>query len=107
MCTGDLSLLGRVLRYERDTGEVSAVSFFVCLSVCFKKKIQLFLNPLLGGGGKPRTDTQSLGQTTAGTATEHTMDGRSATGPRPTKTRLAFHSPPFRTLLHLSSLISD
>ena len=50
MCTRDLSLLGRVLRYERDTGEVSCEVFFlVCLSVCLKKKSN-FLIPFWGGG---------------------------------------------------------
>ena len=34
------------------------------------------------------TDTQSLGQTTAGTPTDDTLDGRSTTGPRPTETGL-------------------
>ncbi len=89
MCTRDLSLLGRALRYERDTGEVSC-EFFLGLFECVFKKIQFFLIPFWGGGGgvKTRTDTQSLGQTTAGTAAEHTMDGRSPTGPRPTTTGL-------------------
>ena len=46
MSSRDLSLLRRALRYERDTGEVSA-SFFLYVCVCVRACVLLASKPLL------------------------------------------------------------
>ena len=83
MCSARvLGLLPWALRHEQERGKVSKYHFF-----------PLGLKRLFLIIGNPSIDPEPLGRTAAGTAPNHTMDSRSAAGPRALMARLGQNTP--------------